>query len=216
MSWKLCRYRTIWKTTLIMKPMGGMLPWMKMVSSPITAMSGIPGILSWRFTMATRRISRRSTGSCPFLKKIFPRKKLRSGPLILPMIWTLFFGRKIHSMPLLFPMRKKHGRISRRNFLRDELRITARSWKPWDRKPQIAFPPNWRNSRRPPAMRNGWILTRILSGKDLKTQTNPTLMKCWPLRKRRSGNMPQRRRPMSRPRRILWNRPGPSTGNRRK
>lgn len=57
-------------------------------------------------------------------------------------------------------------------------------------------------------MRNGWILTRKLSGKDLKTRTNPALMKCWPLRKRRSGNMPPRRQPMSRPRRILWNRPG--------
>ena len=66
------------------------------------------------------------------------------------------------------------------------------------------------------AMRTGWIWTRKLSGKDLKTRTNPALMKCWPLRKRWSGNMPPRRQPMSRPRRILWNRPGPSMGIRRK
>lgn len=110
---------------------------MKMVSSPTTAMSGIPEIPSWRFTMGTRRISRRNTGSCPFPKKIFPKKKLRSGPLTLPMIWMPFSGRKIPSTPLLSPTRKKRGRISRKNSWRDESRITARNWKPWGRRPRI-------------------------------------------------------------------------------
>ena len=202
-SWRPCKSQTICKTTSTIKHMGGMLPWTKMVSSPTTAMSGIPGILSWRFTMATRRIFRRSTGSCPFPKMIFPRKKLRSGQLILPMIWMPFSGRKIPSTTQLFPVCKTHGRISRRNFWRDELRITAKSWNLWARKLRTISPPNWRSSRKLPAMRSGWILTRKLSGKALKTQINPALMKCWPLRRRQSGTMPPRRQPMSRPRRIL-------------
>lgn len=36
-------------------------------------------------------------------------------------------------------------------------------------------------------LRSGWILTRKLSGKKLKTRANSISMKCWPLRKSGAG-----------------------------
>ncbi len=41
----------------------------KTVSLPAMAMSGTPGVLSWRFMTETVRTSRRNTGSCPLRRK---------------------------------------------------------------------------------------------------------------------------------------------------